>query len=182
MSMLASKRFSFGNLVDVAGRNLLAQSAWLKEQFDPSIGPDVIAWVRDLWPGKLVLKSILHPDDAKMAVTLGADAIVVSNHGGRQCDGTSSTISVLPRIKEAVGDAVEVYFDGGVRTGIDVLKALGLGADGCLIGRAYLYGLAADGEAGVTRVLQLIRQELDDALALTGAKDVGALPADLVGR
>lgn len=180
-SMLRSKSFSFGNLVEVAGPNLFKQSAWLKEQFDPSIDPDVIAWVRDQWPGKLVLKSILHPEDAETAVFLGADAIVVSNHGGRQTDGAPSTISALPMIAEAVGGKIEVLFDGGIRSGLDVLKALGLGAKACLSGRAYLYGLAAGGEAGVTEALELIRQELDDALALTGAKDVDALPPDLVG-
>ena len=181
VSMLGSKRLSFGNLIEVAGPNLFNQSEWLKTQFDPSIDPDLIAWIRDQWPGKFVLKSVLHPEDAETAVRLGADAIVVSNHGGRQTDGAPSTISVLPSIMDAVGDKLEVYFDSGVRSGIDVLKALGLGARACLSGRAYLYGLAAGGEAGVHQALELIRRELDDALALTGARDVDELPGDLVG-
>lgn len=180
--MLRSRRFCFGNLIDVAGADVFKQSEWLKDQFDPTIDPGVIAWVRDRWPGKFVLKSVLHPDDARTAVELGADAIVVSNHGGRQMDGGSSTISALPAIAEAVGDRTEVYWDGGLRSGVDMLKALGLGARACLSGRAYLYGLAAGGEAGVSQALCLLRQELDDALALGGLTDVQAIPADAVDR
>jgi L-lactate dehydrogenase (cytochrome) len=133
-----------------------------------------------LWPGKLVIKGILDPDDAKRAADMGADGIVVSNHGGRQLDGTPGTITTLPRIADAVRDRLEVLFDGGIRSGQDVLKALALGAHGCLIGRAYLYGLAAMGEAGVTKALSLIAEELRVSMSLTGVRDVADVSRDIL--
>ena len=141
---------------------------------------DDVAWVRKLWPGKLVLKGVLDAEDAKRAADLGADAIVVSNHGGRQLDGAPATIAALPRIADAAGDRIEILFDGGVRSGQDVLKALALGARGCLIGRAYLYGLAAMGEAGVTKALDLISNELRVSMSLTGVRDVGNVSRDIL--
>jgi L-lactate dehydrogenase (cytochrome) len=131
-----------------------------------------IDWIRGLWPGKLVLKGINDVDDAKTAASAGVDGIVVSNHGGRQLDGAPATATTLPEIARAVGDRLEVLFDGGIRSGQDVLKALALGARGCLIGRAYLYGLAAMGEKGVATALDVIRKELDASMILTGVEDV----------
>jgi L-lactate dehydrogenase (cytochrome) len=132
------------------------------------------------WVGKLVLKGILDAEDAKIAAQSGADAIVVSNHGGRQLDGAPSTIAALPRVAEAVGDRIEVLFDGGVRSGQDVLKALALGARGCLIGRAYLYGLAAMGEAGVAKALSLIADELRISMSLTGVREIAEVSRDIL--
>jgi len=131
-----------------------------------------VEWVKNLWGGKLVLKGILDAEDAKIAASSGADAIVVSNHGGRQLDSTISSIRALPEIAEAVGDRLEVWLDGGIRSGQDVLKALALGARATMIGRAFLYGLGAMGEAGVTRALEIIRAELDVSMALCGLRDV----------
>ena len=131
-----------------------------------------IDWIRDLWPGKLVLMGIMDVEDAKTAVSAGVDGIVVSNHGGRQLDGAPATATVLPEIARAVGDRIEVLFDGGIRSGQDVLKALALGARGCLIGRAYLYGLAAMGERGVATALDIIRKELEVSMILTGVEDL----------
>jgi L-lactate dehydrogenase (cytochrome) len=133
-----------------------------------------------LWPGRLVIKGVLDAEDAKQAADLGADAIVVSNHGGRQLDGAPSTIAALPRVAEAVGDRIEVLFDGGVRSGQDVLKALALGARGCLIGRAYLYGLAAMGEAGVAKALSLIADELRISMSLTGVREIAEVSRDIL--
>ncbi len=182
LSVLGGKRKTFGNIdAYIKGKgNVWAAGAWANDNFDSSLSWDDVAWVRKLWPGKLVLKGILDPDDAKKAADLGADAIVVSNHGGRQLDGAPSTIAALPRIADAAGDRIEVLFDGGVRSGQDVLKALALGARGCLIGRAYLYGLAAMGETGVTKALKLIEDELRVSLSLTGVKDVGNVSRDIL--
>ena len=138
------------------------------------------SWVRSLWPGKLVLKGLLDVEDAKTAASAGVDGIVVSNHGGRQLDGAHSTIAALPAIASAVGDRLEVLFDGGIRSGQDVLKALGRGAHGCLLGRAYLYGLAAGGEAGVRQALEIIRAELEVAMTLTGTRDIGAVKGEVL--
>lgn len=138
-----------------------------------------LEWVRHAWPRKLVVKGVLDPDDAKLAVKIGADAIVISNHGGRQLDGAASTVEMLPRIREAVGDDVELILDSGVRTGYDVLKAMARGANGCLLGRAFVYGLAGHGRAGVAAALDLMAQELDEAMILTGTADVNALPEGL---
>jgi L-lactate dehydrogenase (cytochrome) len=147
----------------------------LDNQLDPSLTWRDIAWVRDLWPNKLILKGVLDAEDARLAVNSRADAIIVSNHGGRQLDSASSSITALPAIVDAVGDRIEVLFDGGVRSGQDVLKALALGAKSCLVGRAFLYGLGAMGEEGVRVAFDILRKELDVSMALTGVSDVNAV-------
>jgi L-lactate dehydrogenase (cytochrome) len=173
-SILRGKRKTFGNLAGhvtgMAGVTSLA--TWVSRQFDPTMTWKDIEWIRSLWPGKIVLKGILDIEDAKIAATLGVSAIVVSNHGGRQLDGAPSSIAALPAIAEAVGKDVEVLFDGGIRSGTDVLRALALGAHACLIGRAFVYGLGAAGEAGVTKAIDILRTELDVAMALTGTTSV----------
>lgn len=173
-SVLRGKRRSFGNLQDrVPGTgSLTTLSQWIAGQFDPSLSWKDIEWVKSLWPGKLILKGILDEDDAKIAAASGADAIVVSNHGGRQLDGARSSISALPGVLDAVGGRVEVLFDGGVTSGQDVLKAVALGARGCLVGKAFLWSLAAGGREGVTQMLDIIRRELDVSMALTGSSDI----------
>jgi len=145
---------------------------WTDSQFDPSVTWDDLAWVREHWLGKLVLKGILDPEDAREAVARGADAIVVSNHGGRQLDSVPSTVSALPAIVDAVGDQAEVLVDGGIRSGLDVVKTLALGARACLIGRPWAYAVAARGEEGVAHVLRILRGEMEVALGLTGVSDV----------
>ena len=155
-------------------------SEWIAQQFDPTVTWKDLAWLRERWPRKIIIKGILDPEDAKLAVEHGVDAMVVSNHGGRQLDGARSTISALPGIVDAVAGRCEVLFDGGVRSGQDVLKALALGAKGCLIGKAFLYALAARGEAGVSLALDIIRKELAISLALTGANDVRNVTRDLL--
>lgn len=173
---------TMGNLAPYCseGSDLATVSVWAESHFKGAVTAADLEWVRHAWPRKLIVKGILDVEDAKLATKLGADAIVISNHGGRQLDGASSTIEMLPQIREAVGDDVELILDSGVRSGFDVLKALGRGANGCLIGRAYVYGLAAYGEAGVTAALELISRELDEAMTLTGTADVNALPRGLV--
>lgn len=174
MSMLGTKRRTFRNIVGHAKGvdDLSSLSSWTNEQFDPKLNWDDVAWIKKRWGGKLILKGILDPDDARSALSTGADAIIVSNHGGRQLDGASSSIAALPRIVDAVGSKIEVHFDGGIRSGQDVLKALCLGARGTYIGRAFLYGLGAMGEQGVTRALEIIAKELDVTMALSGEKTV----------
>jgi L-lactate dehydrogenase (cytochrome) len=174
LNVLRGKRKSFGNL---AGRlpdanSLTTLSQWIAGQFDPTLSWKDVEWVKNLWGGKLVLKGILDAEDAKLAAACGVDAIVVSNHGGRQLDGAMSSIRALPEIAEAVGDKTEVWFDGGIRSGQDVLKALALGASATLIGRAFVYGLGAMGEKGVSTSLGLIQRELDVTMALCGLRDV----------
>src|SRR5713226_7330137 len=182
LNVLRGRRKSFGNL---EGRipdanSLTTLSQWIAGQFDPTLSWKDVEWVKNLWGGKLVLKGILDAEDAKIAASSGADAIVVSNHGGRQLDGTASSIRALPEVVNAVGGRIEVLFDGGIRSGQDVLKALALGARGALMGRAFLYGLGAMGEKGVTSVLEIIRSELDVTMALCGLRDVkDARPAIL---
>jgi L-lactate dehydrogenase (cytochrome) len=183
LSVLAAKRWTFGNLdghvKGIEGVKSLAQ--WVAGQFDQTLSWKDVEWIRSIWPGKLIVKGILDFDDAKIAAKTGASALVVSNHGGRQLDGAPSSISMLPRIADAVGSEIEVMFDGGVRSGQDVLRALALGAKSCLIGRAYIFGLGAGGEAGVAKAIDILRNELDVSMALTGVnhiKDVG--PALLV--
>jgi L-lactate dehydrogenase (cytochrome) len=172
LGMLRTRRHGFGNIVGhVRGvSDVSSLSKWTAEQFDPRLTWSDIAWIKQRWPGKLILKGIMDPEDAMMAADSGADALVVSNHGGRQLDGAPSSIEALPRIVAAVGARIEVWMDGGIRSGQDVLKALALGARGTLIGRAPLYGLGAMGEAGVTCCLSLIAQELDMTMALCGRK------------
>jgi L-lactate dehydrogenase (cytochrome) len=180
-AMLHSKRWSFGNYAEkVKSGNVKEMAELVKRQLDSSFDAKTLGWVRSLWPGKLIVKGILDPEDARIAVDAGADAILVSNHGGRQLDGAPSTATILPRIVAAVGDRTEVYVDSGVRSGLDVLKFLGLGARGCFIGRAYLYGLGAYGQAGVAKALELLRDELDTAMALTGITDAAAVPRSII--
>jgi isopentenyl diphosphate isomerase/L-lactate dehydrogenase-like FMN-dependent dehydrogenase len=172
--MLGTRRHTFRNLVGhVQGvSDMRSLSAWTNEQFDPRLSWADVAWVKERWGGKLILKGILDAEDARLAVAAGADAIVVSNHGGRQLDGAPSSISALPAIVAAVGSQTEVWMDGGIRSGQDVLKAWALGARGTLIGRSFLYGLGAMGEAGVTRCLEIIRNELDLTMAFCGHTDI----------
>jgi len=177
LGMLGAKRRNFGNIVGhVQGISDSASlGAWTAEQFDQSLDWGKVAKLMEQWNGKVILKGILDPEDAKMAVKLGADAIIVSNHGGRQLDGALSSIRALPAILDAVGGDIEVHLDGGIRTGQDVLKAKALGADGTFIGRAFVYGLGAMGEKGVTTALEVIRKELDMTMALCGERNVEAL-------
>ncbi len=174
LDMLGTKRRTFGNIVGHAKgvADLSSLSSWTSEQFDPQLSWKDIEWIRDRWGGKLILKGILDEEDARMSLGSGADAIIVSNHGGRQLDGAASSISMLPRIVDAVGDRMEVHLDGGIRSGQDVLKALCYGATGTYIGRPFLYGLGAGGKAGVRRALEIIRRELDVTMALCGERDV----------
>ncbi len=174
LGMLGTKRRSFGNIVGHAKGvgDLSSLSSWTAEQFDPRLNWRDIEWIKKRWGGKLILKGIMDADDARLAVETGADAIVVSNHGGRQLDGAPSSIHALPAIVDAVGRDIEVWMDGGIRGGQDVLKAWALGARGTLIGRSFLYGLGAFGEAGVTRALQIIHKELDITMAFCGHTDI----------
>lgn len=184
LDMLQTKRRTFGNIVGHAANvgDLSSLSSWTAEQFDPRLSWDDVAWVKELWGGKLILKGILDPEDARMAVGSGADAIVVSNHGGRQLDGARSSIAALPGIKQAVGDGIEVHMDGGVRSGQDVLKAVALGAKGVYIGRPFLYGLGAGGRDGVTRALEILQRELDISMALCGRRDISTIDAEILDR
>jgi L-lactate dehydrogenase (cytochrome) len=182
-AMLHSKRWSFGNYADkVKSGNVKEMAELVKSQLDSSFDVKTLEWVRSLWPGKLIVKGIMDVEDAKMAVAAGADAILVSNHGGRQLDSAPSTASAISAIVDAVGDEVEVYVDSGVRSGLDVLKFLGLGARACFIGRAYLYGLGAYGQAGVTKALEILKDELSIAMALTGVTDVTKVPRNIILR
>ena len=174
LGMLGTRRHSFGNLVghvkEVSDMNSLA--AWTNEQFDPRLSWPDVEWVKKQWGGKLILKGIQDVEDARLAVASGADAIIVSNHGGRQLDGAQSSIEALPAIVAAVGGQIEIHMDGGIRSGQDVLKARALGATGCYIGRAMVYGLGAMGEAGVTKALQIIHKELDITMAFCGHTNI----------
>ena len=173
-SVLTGKRRSFGNLDGhVKGmRGVQSLAQWVGSQFDDALNWKDVEWIRNIWPGKLIIKGILDVEDAKLAAKTGATALVVSNHGGRQLDGAASSISMLPIIADAVGSEIEVMFDGGIRTGQDLLRALALGASSCFTGRAYIFGLGAGGEAGVAKAIDLIRNELDVSMALTGIKSV----------
>ena len=174
LGMLGTRRHTFGNLVGhVKGvSDMRSLAAWTNEQFDPRLSWADVAWVKQQWGGKLILKGIQDVEDAQLAVASGADAIVVSNHGGRQLDGAQSSITALPPIVAAVGDQIEVWMDGGIRSGQDVLKARALGARGTMIGRAMAYGLGAMGEAGVTKALQVIHKELDITMAFCGHTNI----------
>ncbi|MGB6117982.1 MAG: alpha-hydroxy acid oxidase [Mesorhizobium sp.] len=182
--MLGTKRRTFRNIVGHAKNvtDLSSLSAWTAEQFDPRLSWDDVEWIKKRWGGKLILKGVLDAEDARMAAKTGADAIIVSNHGGRQLDGAPSSISVLPEIVEAVDGKVEVHMDGGIRSGQDVLKALCLGAQGTFIGRPFLYGLGAGGREGVTEALSIIRRELDTTLALCGKRDIRDAGPDMLYR
>ena len=184
LSILKGKRKNFGNLAghvkDTTNINSLAQ--WTASQFDPTLSWKDVEWVKSLWPGKLILKGILDVDDAKIAVTTGADAISVSNHGGRQLDGAPSAISTLPRIADAVGSEIQVLFDSGVRTGADIVRALALGARSCIIGRSYIYGLGAGGQAGVARAIEILGKELDTTMALCGVKAIAEINRDVLAE
>ena len=174
LSVLKAKRRTFGNIAGhVQGMESITSLAeWIAGQFDQSLNWKDIEWIKSLWPGKMVLKGILDVDDAKLAAKTGASAIVVSNHGGRQLDGAVSSISMLPKIADAVGSEIELMFDGGITSGQDVMRALALGARSCLIGRSYIYGLGAGGQAGVANAIQLIAKELDVTMALTGTRSI----------
>jgi L-lactate dehydrogenase (cytochrome) len=174
LSVLRGKPKTFGNLAgQVRGtENVNSLARWIAGQFDPALNWKDVEWIRSLWPGKLIIKGVLDVEDAKLAAKTGAAALVVSNHGGRQLDGAPSSIAALPRIVDAVGGDIEVMFDGGIRTGADVLRALALGARSCLIGRAYIYGLGASGEAGVSKAIKIIRDELDVSMALCGVNSI----------
>src|SRR6266403_1604342 len=175
--VLRGKRRSFGNIVGhVKGtEDLTKLSEWTASQFDTSLNWKDIDWIRSIWPGKLILKGILDVEDAELAAKTGAQAIVVSNHGGRQLDGAPSSIEVLPEIVDSVGSQIEIMFDGGIRSGQDVMRALALGAKSCMIGRAFVHGLGAGGRAGVTKALDLIRNELMVTMGLCGVNTIAEI-------
>jgi L-lactate dehydrogenase (cytochrome) len=182
--MAQTRRRQFGNIVGHAKgvSNLSSLSSWTQEQFDPTLSWADVEWVKKQWGGKLILKGILDADDARLAVASGADALIVSNHGGRQLDGAQSSIAVLPQVVKAVGREIEVHMDGGIRSGQDVLKALALGARGTYIGRAFLYALGAMGEAGVMRCLELVHKELDLTMAFCGRTRLADVDSSLLVR
>lgn len=174
-AMLGTQRRTFGNIVGhVKGvADMSSLGSWTADQFDPTLSWADVEWIKKRWGGKLILKGILDEEDARLAADSGADALIVSNHGGRQLDGALSSIEMLPRIADAVGSRIEVWLDGGIRSGQDVLKAVALGAKGTMIGRAFIYGLGAMGEAGVTKALQVIAKELDTTMAFCGRTSIG---------
>jgi L-lactate dehydrogenase (cytochrome) len=182
LEMLQTPRRHFGNIVGhVKGVSDMSRlGAWTNEQFDPRLDWEKVARIKEMWGGPLVLKGILDPEDARRAVDVGANAIVVSNHGGRQLDGALSSIRVLPSVVRAVGGQTEIWLDSGIRSGQDVLKALAMGADATMIGRAFVYGLGAMGQKGVTTALEVIRKELDITMALCGRRDVATLDRDVL--
>ena len=183
-AMLGTQRRTFRNIVGHAKGvgDLSSLSSWTAEQFDPKLSWDDVAWIKEHWGGKLIIKGILDEEDARMAAKTGADAIIVSNHGGRQLDGARSSISMLPRIVEAVDGRIEVHVDGGIRSGQDVLKAVALGAQGTYIGRPFLYGLGAMGREGVTLALEIIRKELDITMALCGKRRIADVDGSILAR
>ena len=182
LGMLGTQRRQFGNIVGhVTGvDDMSSLSTWTAQQFDPSLNWDDVAWVKSQWDGKLIIKGILDVEDARLAAASGADALVVSNHGGRQLDGAESSIRVLPKIVDAVGSQIEIHMDSGIRSGQDVLKARALGARGVYIGRAFLYGLGAMGQAGVRTALEVIHKELDVTMALCGHRDIENVGRDII--
>ena len=184
LSMVRSKHRTFGNLVGLVphAKNLSKITKWLETQFDPTLSNKDIEWVRKRWSRKLYIKGVLHLEDARIAIEHGADGVIVSDHGGRQVDGSVATAEVLPRVVDAVCGKGEVFVDSGIRSGIDVLRMMALGANGCLIGRAYLYGLAWGGKKGVLKALEIICKELDQNMALCGIRDIKHLPTDLLFR
>lgn len=191
LGMLGAKRRHFGNIVGHVNNvsDLADLGAWTAEQFDPSLDWDKVAKLKEQWGGKVILKGILEPEDAKMAVKVGADAITVSNHGGRQLDGALSSIKMLDPILQEVGSDIEVHLDSGIRSGQDVLKAVAMGAKGTMIGRSFIYGLGAMGEAGVTKALEVLHKELDLSMAFCGKQNINdvdrsilRIPEDFNGR
>ena len=182
LGMLGTPRRGFGNIVGhVKGvGDMSSLSSWTASQFDPALSWDDVQWIKKLWGGKLILKGIMDPEDARLAADSGADALIVSNHGGRQLDGAPSSITALPDIVDAVGSRIEVWMDGGIRSGQDVLKAVALGAKGTLIGRPFLYGLGAMGEAGVSKCLEIIRNELDLTMAFCGHTDIRTVDQHII--
>jgi L-lactate dehydrogenase (cytochrome) len=182
LKMLRTRRRTFGNLADQLDgvSDVTSLAAWINEQFDPRLSWDDVAWIRRLWAGKLVLKGIMDAEDARRAIDAGADAIIVSNHGGRQLDGAPSSIHALPAIVTAVAGRTEVWFDGGIRSGQDVLKAIALGAKGTMIGRAFLYGLGAMGEAGVHLCLEIIAKELSLTMGFCGVVDINSINSSIL--
>jgi L-lactate dehydrogenase (cytochrome) len=180
--MLQTRRRGFGNIVGhVQGvDDMSSLSAWTASQFDPTLNWDDVEWIKKRWGGKLILKGILDSEDARLAANTGADAIIVSNHGGRQLDGAMASIEALPQIVDAVGQQIEVHMDGGIRSGQDVLKAVALGARGTYIGRAFLYGLGAMGEAGVTKALEIIHKELDVTMAFCGRRSIDTVDRSIL--
>jgi L-lactate dehydrogenase (cytochrome) len=183
-SVLRGKRKTFGNLAGhVKGmEDVTSLAQWTASQFDPTLNWKDVEWIKSLWPGKLILKGILDVEDAKIAAKTGAAAMVVSNHGGRQLDGASSSISALPKIADAVGSEIEIMFDGGIRSGQDVMRALALGARSCMIGRSYIYGLGAYGQAGVAKAIELIGKELDVTMALTGTRSLRDIDRQVIAQ
>jgi L-lactate dehydrogenase (cytochrome) len=181
LSILRSKRKTFGNLAGhIAGMNDVTRLAsWVSKQFDPTLSWHDLEWIRDLWPGRIIIKGLMDPQDARIAAKTGVTALVVSNHGGRQLDGAPSSISALPAIVDAVGE-IEVIVDGGIRSGQDILRALALGARSVLLGRAYIYGLGAAGQAGVARAIEIIRSELDITMGLTATTSVRNVRSDVL--
>ena len=182
--MATGPRITFANLERAGGEesNLKTLVEHISAQFDQTVTWKEIDWLKSIWPGRMAIKGILHPQDARLAVEHGVDAVIVSNHGGRQLDGAPSAISALPGIVEAVDGRAEVLMDGGIRRGSDVVKAMALGARGCLIGRAGLYGLAANGEGGVTRVIEILKKEIDVTLALLGQPDITKLDRSAISE
>lgn len=182
LGMLGTRNRDFGNIVGhVDGvENMASLSAWAAGQFDPRLNWDDVEWIKKRWGGKLVIKGIMDSEDAVLAKNTGADALIVSNHGGRQLDGAPSSIAVLPEIVQEVGSNIEVWIDGGIRSGQDVIKALALGAKGTMIGRSYIYGLGAMGEAGVTKALEIIANELDLTMAFCGLTDVKKVDSSIL--
>jgi L-lactate dehydrogenase (cytochrome) len=183
-NMLQTNRRTFRNIHGHAKSvtDLASLNAWTVEQFDPQLSWKDVAWIKERWGGKLIIKGILDVEDAKMAAETGADAIIVSNHGGRQLDGAHSSIAMLPRIVDAVGDRIEVHLDGGIRSGQDVLKAVALGAKGTYIGRPFLYGLGAMGKPGVTKALEIIAKEMDTTMALCGKRKITEIDDDIIAE
>jgi len=182
LGMLGTKRRTFRNIAGHAEsvKDLSSLSSWTAEQFDPTLSWADVEWIKKIWGGKLILKGIMDVEDARLAASSGADALIVSNHGGRQLDGAPSSIAALPAISEAVGTEIEVWMDGGIRSGQDVLKARALGARGTMIGRSFLYALGAYGEAGVTRALQIIQRELELTMAFCGRTQIDEVDSSIL--
>jgi L-lactate dehydrogenase (cytochrome) len=182
--ILGAKSRNFGNIAGhlPGSKDLGSVSAWVASQFDPSLNWKDIDWIRSIWPGKLIIKGILDVEDAALAVKAGAEALVVSNHGGRQLDGAPSSIEVLPQIVDQFGHRIEVMFDGGIRSGQDVMRALALGAKSCMIGRAYIYGLGAFGGPGVTKAIDIIKNELSTTMALCGVNSIGEIDHHVLAK